>query len=199
LKLSENTLVIFTSDNGGLSTSEGSPTSNAPLRAGKGWLYEGGIRTAGIMRWPGVIPAGQVSELPVISADYFPTILQAADLSSPTDVQLDGVSVLEALKGTGKVSTRELFWHYPHYGNQGGAPGAAVLSNNWKLIEWFDDDRVELFDLAADPGETENLAASEEARVNSMRAVLHDWQKDVGALFSTPNPAYDATKPNGRR
>ncbi len=199
LKLSENTLVIFTSDNGGLSTSEGSPTSNFPLRAGKGWLYEGGICTAGIVRWPDVIPSGQVSDFPLISADYFPTILEAANLTCPSDVQLDGVSILGALNGTGEAPSRPLFWHYPHYGNQGGAPGAAILAENWKLIEWFDGDQVELFNLALDPSETQNLADSEEARVNSMRDVLHAWQEDVGAKFSTPNPGYDPGKPDGRK
>lgn len=198
LKLADNTLVLFTSDNGGLSTSEGSPTSNLPLRAGKGWLYEGGIRTAGIVRWPGVVPAGKTNETPVISMDYFPTILQAASASLPNEMTIDGRTILPALKN-GQVETgRPLFWQYPHYGNQGGAPGASILDGDWKLIEWFEDENVELFNLADDPGETTNLAHTEATRVESMRVRLHAWEKEVGAHRSTPNPGYDSSRPSGR-
>lgn len=199
LGLAENTLVIFTSDNGGLSTSEGSPTSNLPLRAGKGWLYEGGIRTASIIRWRGVIPAGQVLDDPVNSTDYVPTILDAAGLQPPADVAIDGVSLLPTLKNGQPMTERPLFWHYPHYGNQGGAPGAAMLLGDWKLIEWSEDNRLELFHLAADPGETMNRASTEAARTEKMRTDLHAWQAAVGALNTTPNPKYDATKPTGRK
>jgi arylsulfatase A-like enzyme len=199
LKLSDRTLVIFTSDNGGLSTSEGSPTSNSPLRAGKGWLYEGGIRTACIARWPGVIPAHQVSDVPVISPDYYPTILEAVGIDAPEEQQLDGVSVFPTLQGKTQPLSRSLFWQYPHYGNQGGAPGAAVRDAEWKLIEWFDDARIELFDLSQDPGETTNLAARFPDRVAAMRSSLHAWQADVGAKVSTVNPSYDSAKPDGRR
>ncbi len=198
LKLSAKTLVIFTSDNGGLSTSEGSPTSNAPLRAGKGWMYEGGIRTAAIARWPGVIPAGQISDEPIISADYFPTILEATGVAAPDTVRLDGVSLLATLKGDNTRLNRPLFWHYPHYGNQGGAPGAAILENGWKLIEWFDEGRVELFCLAEDPGESSNKTDSEPDRVNDLRQKLHAWQAEVGARPSTLNPAYNPALPSGR-
>jgi len=199
LELSEKTLVIFTSDNGGLSTSEGSPTSNSPLRAGKGWMYEGGIRAAAIARWSGVIPAGQVSDEPVISADYFPTIMEATGVAAPEAVTLDGVSVLPTLKGKSLGLNRPLFWHYPHYGNQGGAPAAAILENGWKLIEWFDDERVELFCLAEDPSEASNKADSQPDRVNDLRQKLHAWQADVGARRSTVNPAYDPSLPSGRK
>ena len=199
LELTENTLVIFTSDNGGLSTSEGSPTSNLPLRAGKGWLYEGGIRTAGIIRWPGPSEAGQISSIPICSIDYFPTILEVAGLAQPEDRKIDGVSILTLLKSKAIFSPRPLFWHYPHYGNQGGAPGAAILEGDWKLIEWFDEPRTELFNLKTDPSETQNVAEENAARVMAMRASLRAWQNDVDAKPTTINRNYDASKPSGRK
>ncbi len=199
LNLAKNTLVIMTSDNGGLSTSEGSPTSNLPLRAGKGWLYEGGTRTSLIMRWPGVISPGMVNESHVISPDYFPTILDAAGLPLEPDHHKDGVSHLASLKSGEPTANRPLFWHYPHYGNQGGAPGAAVLDGDWKLIEWFDSDTVELFNIAADPGESKNLASAEHEHVARLQQMLLDWQTDVGAVKSSVNPEFEASKPNGRK
>lgn len=198
LNLAEDTLVIMTSDNGGLSTSEGSPTSNLPLRAGKGWLYEGGTRTSLIMRWRGVISPGVVNESRVMSPDYFPTILDAAGLPLEPDHHKDGVSHLASLKSGKPTANRPLFWHYPHYGNQGGAPGAAVLDGDWKLIEWFESNTVELFNLATDPSETKNQATAERQRVARLQQMLHDWQKDVGAVLTSVNPDYDASKPNWR-
>src|SRR6185312_11050050 len=158
LGLAENTLVIFTSDNGGLSTSEGWPTSNLPLRGGKGWMYEGGVGEPLLVRWPKEVKAGSVVEAPVSSPDFFPTLLEAAGAKPQPGQTLDGRSLMPLLKG-GESPERALFWHYPHYGNQGGAPGAAIRRGDWKLIEWLEDGRVELFDLAADPGEQIDLAA----------------------------------------
>lgn len=198
LGLADDTLVIMTSDNGGLSTSEGSPTSNLPLRAGKGWLYEGGTRVSLIMRWPGVISPGVVNETCVISPDYFPTILEAAGLPPEPDHHKDGVSHVASLKSGEPTGSRPLFWHYPHYGNQGGAPGAAILDGDWKLIEWFDSDTIELFNLASDPGETTNVAAGNMEHVNRLQEKLHAWQSDVGAVKTTVNPDYDSSKKNGR-
>ncbi len=197
LELREQTLVIFTSDNGGLSTSEGWPTSNQPLRAGKGWIYEGGIREPLLVRWPGVTKAGSVIEAPVSSPDFFPTLLHAARAKPAAGQGLDGLSLRPLLAG-GAAPDRALFWHYPHYGNQGGAPAAAVRRGDWKLIEWLEDGRVELFDVRADPGERNDQAAREGERVERLRRELRAWQKDVGAKFPTANPAYDAAKPNGR-
>lgn len=199
LGLAENTLVIFTSDNGGLSTSEGSPTSNAPLRAGKGWLYEGGIRTAGIIRWPRRIPRGQECDLPVISPDYFSTILDATDTALPSEVPIDGISLLPFLSNSTVRPERPLFWHYPHYGNQGGAPGAAMLDGQWKLIEWFEEPRKQLFNLETDPAEQHDLAAAEPARVTTMTQQLHAWQASVGAQMTQPNPKWNPNLPDGRR
>ncbi len=197
LGLSENTLVIFTSDNGGLSTSEGWPTSNLPLRGGKGWMYEGGIREPLLVRWPGVIQAGRIIDTPVSSPDFFPTLLDIAGKPPKPDQILDGVSLLPLLNGDA-IPERSLFWHYPHYGNQGGAPSAAVRRGSWKLIEWQEDNRVELFDLATDIGETTDVATQEPQRVASLRAELQEWQKQVGAKFPTANPSYDVAKPSGR-
>ena len=199
LQLAEDTLVIMTSDNGGLSTSEGSPTSNLPLRAGKGWLYEGGNRTSLIMRWPGVISPGMVNESHVISPDYFPTILEAAGFPLEPDHHKDGVSHLASLRTGEPTANRPLFWHYPHYGNQGGAPGAAILDGDWKLIEWFDSDTVELFNLATDPGEKHNVAADNRELVERLQQTLHTWQSEVGAVHSSVNPGFDPSKPNGRK
>ncbi|MBK8092033.1 MAG: sulfatase [Verrucomicrobiaceae bacterium] len=196
LGLTENTLVIFTSDNGGLSTSEGSPTSNLPLRAGKGWLYEGGIREPLVIRWPAVLQAGRTIDTPVCSPDYFATLADVA--GAPVHAKIDGVSLRPLLEGKGEVPERSLFWHYPHYGNQGGAPGAAIRRGDWKLIHWFEMDRYELFNLRTDLSETSNLAEKEPARVKAMLTELRAWQKDVGALMPTINPAFDATKPDGR-
>ncbi len=197
LGLSENTLVIFTSDNGGLSTSEGWPTSNLPLRGGKGWMYEGGIREPLLVRWPAMVQPGKVIETPVSSPDFFPTLLDAADIKPQPDQTLDGMSLLPLLKD-GALPERALFWHYPHYGNQGGAPSAAVRRGDWKLIEWQEDNRVELFNLATDIGESNDLAAQEPLRVAGLRAELHEWQEQVGAKFPIPNPNFDSVKPSGR-
>jgi arylsulfatase A-like enzyme len=197
LGLRENTLILFTSDNGGLSTSEGSPTSNLPLRGGKGWLYEGGIREPLLVRWPSVVKAGSVIGTPVSSPDFFPTLLAAAKAQPQPGQVLDGVSLMPLFSGNA-LPERPLFWHYPHYGNQGGAPGAAIRRGPWKLIHWMEDGRAELFDLSKDLGERSNLAEKEPQRAAQLRAELMDWQKQVGAKAATPNPAYDAAKPDGR-
>jgi len=197
LGLAQNTLVIFTSDNGGLSTSEGSPTSNLPLRGGKGWLCEGGIREPLLIRWPAVMKAGQTIDTPVCSPDYFATLMDVA--GGKTTSKIDGVSLRPLLEGTGDLPERALCWHYPHYGNQGGAPGAAIRRGDWKLIWWFEKPREpELYNLRDDLSETKNLAAQEPKCVKTMLAELQAWQKDVGAVMPTKNPVYDPAKPNGR-
>ena len=197
LNLTENTLVIFTSDNGGLSTSEGWPTSNHPLRAGKGWIYEGGIREPLIIRWPAKIKPAQTPATPASSPDFFPTILDAANLKPAPEQSLDGISLIPDLTGT-PSPTRPLFWHYPHYGNQGGAPAAAIRKGKWKLIEWLEDHRLELFNLETDPSESTNLANQFPEETKSLHLLLKQWQKDVGAKFPIKNPNYNPNKPNGR-
>jgi len=197
LGLRDNTLVIFTSDNGGLSTSEGWPTSNLPLRGGKGWMYEGGIREPFLVRWPGVVKAGRVIDTPVCSPDLFPTLLAVSGSIPQAGQTLDGVSLVPLLKGE-SLPERPLYWHYPHYGNQGGAPGAAIRRGDWKLIEWFEDNRTELFNLKNDLSEQKDLAAQEPERVKQLHNELQAWQKQVGAKLPTPNPNYNPSKPSGR-
>lgn len=189
LKLAENTVVIFMSDNGGLSTSEGHPTSNIPLRGGKGWMYEGGIREPMIVRAPGVTKAGQVSDQYVTSTDFFPTILDLAGKMQQPAVHKDGVSFVKALKGE-KHERGPIYWHYPHYGNQGGAPTAAIREGDYKLIHWFEDDKLELFNLSSDLSETKNLAAEKTKLRDQLKAKLDAWKKDVGALMPAPNPKH---------
>lgn len=197
--LDRNTMIVFTSDNGGLSTSEGSPTSNHPLRAGKGWLYEGGIREPLLVRWPGVIPAGSVNSTRISSPDFYPTLLEAAGLPARPGQHRDGRSFFRALQSGKTISRGPHYWHYPHYGNQGGAPSAAVLDRDWKLIEWFEDRRIELFDLRRDPEERENVARKFPRKAATLKKALHQWQAEVGARWSTPNTAFNPSLPNGRR
>ena len=181
--LDHNTIVFFVSDNGGLSTAEGSPTSNLPLRGGKGWLYEGGTRVPWIVKWPGVTPAGATSGEPVTSTDFYPTILEMAGLPARPTQHLDGVSLAPLLKETGPLPREALFWHYPHYSNQGGFPGGAIRMGGDKLIERFEDGRVHLYDLAQDPGERDDLATRRPDRVAELRSRLHAWYLEVGAQF----------------
>ena len=187
-KLTDNTLVIFTSDNGGLATAEGKNTPatiNSPLREGKGWLYEGGIRAPLIVRGPGV-KTGTTS-VPASSIDVFPTVLEVCGVKS--DVKPDGVSLLGVLKGE-QPDRGPLYWHYPHYANQGSRPGGALRLGSIKLIEFTDTGRRELFDLKADPSESRNLAAERTEQVKELAAKLADWRKSVGAKMPTPNPDY---------
>ncbi|MCP5119685.1 MAG: sulfatase-like hydrolase/transferase, partial [bacterium] len=159
LELSGHTIIFLMSDNGGLSTSEGSPTSNAPLRGGKGWMYEGGIREPMIVRAPGVTRAGSACDSPVTSTDFFPTILELTGLPLQPANHIDGQSMLPLLKG-GQAARGPIFWHYPHYGNQGGAPTGAVREGPWKLIEWYEDGHLQLFNVDKDISERYNLAAT---------------------------------------
>jgi arylsulfatase A-like enzyme len=191
LGLEDNTAIFFMSDNGGLSTSEGSPTSNLPLRGGKGWLYEGGIREPMIIKWPGVTKAGSTCGEPVISTDFYPTMLQMAGLELKPAQHIDGVSLVPLLKGKRSPKPRPIFWHYPHYGNQGGSPGAAVRLGDYKLIEFFEDDHIELYDLKKDIGEKKDLSKKMPKKAAQFRKILNDWQKEVDAKMPTPNPDYD--------
>ena len=179
LGLADNTVVFFMSDNGGLSTSEGHPTSNLPLRAGKGWLYEGGIREPMFIRWPGVTRPGSRTDTPVTSTDFFPTILEIAGLRARP---VDGMSLVPLLRG-GSLDRGPIYWHYPHYGNQGGAPGGAIRDGDWKLIEWYEDGRLELFNLEKDIGEKHDLAERHPDRVRDLHARLRAWLKEVGAVM----------------
>jgi arylsulfatase A-like enzyme len=184
----DNTLVIFTSDNGGLATSEGSPTCNAPLAEGKGWMYEGGTRVPLLVRWPGVVKAGSACPVPVTSTDFYPTLLEAAGLDLRPRQHVDGVSLLPLLKGSSSLNREAIFWHYPHYGNQGGRPGASVRMGDHKLILFFEDEHVELYDLRRDPGEKQDLSKTQPALAAQMKSTLVEWQRRVMARIPEPNP-----------
>ncbi|OAI56588.1 sulfatase [Verrucomicrobiaceae bacterium SCGC AG-212-N21] len=194
----DNTIVIFTTDNGGLSTSEGSPTSNLPFRAGKGWLYEGGIRVPFIFRAPGITKAGVTSDIPIMSTDIYPTLLDLAGLPQKPDQHRDGVSLKPALTG-GALAARTLQWHYPHYGNQGGAPSGCIRDGDWKLIEWYEDDRAELFNIREDMGEKTDLASGMPDRVKELTAKLHTWRESVGGLMPKPNPNWSPNQPEPKK
>jgi arylsulfatase A-like enzyme len=190
----QDTLVIFTSDNGGLSTAEGSPTSNLPLRAGKGYLYEGGIRVPLLVRWPGVVAPGSICAVPVTTVDVAATLLDVGGCEVPGGQELDGTSLRPLLAGAGGSPPRDLVWHYPHYPNQGGRPGGALVAGDGpapgtdKIVEHFEDGRVELFDLAADPGEHRDLAGDRPERARELQARLAAWRQQVGARMPTVNP-----------
>ena len=201
LKLNERTIILFTSDNGGLATSEGPntpATSNAPLREGKGHLYEGGIRVPLIARWPENIKAGTTSETPVCSIDFLPTTLELCNLPAsegrqPPDAKvsgIDGVSLVPLLKQTGDVSREAFYWHYPHYSNQLGKPGGAIRVGDYKLIEFYEDGRRELFNLKNERGEGTNLADKEPAKVKELAEKLDAWRKSVDAQMMTANLDY---------
>ena len=190
LQLADDTIVIFTSDNGGLSTAEGWSTSNLPLRGGKGWLYEGGIRTPTIIRWPGVAQPGSACATPIISNDFFPTLLEAAGKKKRQSTSpLDGESIVPLLRGKA-IEPRRLYWDYPHYGNQGGSPASAIRDGHWKLIEWREDDTAELYDLQSDTGEQHDLSAQQPDVAKRLRDSLANWRQEIGAKTPTPNPRY---------
>ena len=191
LALDDRTIIILMSDNGGLSTAEGSPTSNLPLRAGKGWLYEGGIREPMLIRWPGSGSEGKRSDVPVTSTDFYPTILTMAGLDPMPGQHRDGVDLTPLLTGNGTLPERPIFWHYPHYSNQGGKPGAAIRLGNFKLIEFFEDQHTELYDLSADVGEQNDLSATYPEKCEEMTVLLHRWQEQVQAEGMDLNPGYD--------
>jgi arylsulfatase A-like enzyme len=189
LKLAGRTVVVFTSDNGGLATLEGPNTPatiNAPLREGKGYLYEGGLRVPLIVRWPGVARAGATLATPVCSIDLFPTLLEGCGVKPRAKV--DGGSLVPVLKGG--ALERALFWHYPHYSNQGGRPGGAVRAGRYKLIEFYEDGRRELYDVVKDAGESRNLIAERKEVAKELGDKLAAWRKEVGARMPRPNPKY---------
>lgn len=188
--LASNTVVIFTSDNGGLATSEGSPTCNAPLAEGKGWMYEGGTREPFIVRWPGVTRPGAQVDTPITSPDLYPTLLEMAGLGPLLHQHCDGISLVPLLRGAASLPREGIFWHYPHYGNQGGTPGSSVRWGDRKLIEFFEDGRLELYDLREDISERRNLALEQPHLAAELHARLVAWREEVNAKIPEPNPDY---------
>ena len=192
LKLDDNTVVIFFSDNGGLSTlGRIGPGCNLPLRAGKGWLYEGGIREPTLIRAPGITQPGSVSHKPMISMDFFPTMLDLAGLPLQPKLHVDGRSLMSQLKGNDS-GQRTLHWHYPHYHGSSWKPGASIRDGDWKLIEFYHYNNFELYNLAKDPGERTDLAKRNPRKAAELRAKLSAWQKQMKAKMPVPNPDFKA-------
>jgi arylsulfatase A len=200
LALTENTIIIFTSDNGGLATAEGPDTPstiNAPLREGKGYLYEGGIRVPLVVHWPAQIQASTTCDTPVISYDLFPTIAAICGLAA--EKPADGVSILPLLKQARPLAREALYWHYPHYSPQGGKPGGAIREGDFKLIEFYEQGRRELYNVVVDTSESTNLIDQDPGRVERMSAKLSAWRKEIDAQMMRPNPAFtpDTQAPDG--
>ncbi len=194
LGIADGTVVVFTSDNGG----HGRITSHLPLRGNKGNFYEGGIRVPLIVRWPGVVKPGSQCKVPVISTDFFPTILEIAGLPSRPECHLDGVDMVPLLKGQRSIDRDALYWHYPNYigaGHPGGArPCSVVRKGDWKLIESLEDNRLELFDLSKDLGETNDLAAVMPEKAGLLKNLLDDWRKEAGVQMPRINPDFQSKK-----
>lgn len=194
LKLEKRTIVIFTSDNGGMSTRNTTsviPTSNAPLRMGKGYLYEGGIRIPLIICWPGKIKPGGRCNIPVTGTDFYPTILELAGLEPLSEQHMDGISLKPLLLKSKKPEREAIYWHYPHYsGGLGGRPSAAIRKGDYKLIEFFEDKHVELYNLSKDIGEKNDLSSEFPEIAEELKARLHAWYEEVHASMPYHNPYY---------
>jgi arylsulfatase A-like enzyme len=154
-------------------------------------MYEGGTREPLFVKWPGVVEPGAVCHTPVTTPDFYPTMLEAAGADGNPDHQVDGVSIMPLLKGVGALKREAIFWHYPHYGNQGGTPGASVRKGDYKLINFFEDDRLELYNLREDPGEARNLTEARPDLARELKELLSAWQKKVEAKIPQPNPAWE--------
>ncbi|MFM9195610.1 MAG: sulfatase/phosphatase domain-containing protein, partial [Planctomycetia bacterium] len=194
LRLTNDTIVIFTSDNGG------TPQFTAPLRGSKGELYEGGILVPLVVAWPGLAKPGTQCDFPVSSIDIYPTLLELAGVERPAGQILDGVSLVPALRSGAPPARPRLFWHFPCYVGR-ATPSIAVREGDFKLIEFFEDGgHVELYNLRDDPHEERNLATSQPARAQALAQTLHTWQRDTqAAIPREANPAYDphADRPRG--
>ncbi len=194
LKLRENTVVIFTSDNGGLMSS----TSNVPLRAGKGSAYEGGVRVPLMFSYPPAIAAGSTSDVPAMSIDLLPTLADLCGLEVAKRPAWDGVSLVPALKQSGDVKRDALYWHYPHYHPGGATPYGAIRAGDFRLVEFYEDGKVELYNLKDDVGEKHDLAAAEPDKREVAHILLRAWRDSIGAQMPTPNPDFDAAQDAAR-
>lgn len=191
----ENTTIVFTSDNGGLSTLDKrlnwtGPTSTTPLRAGKGWLYEGGIRVPLLIKPAQYDNNQKVIHTPVIGHDFYPTILSQANISKPQDLTLDGQDLSKLIHGESDLSRSEIFWHYPHYHGSGWTPGAAIRQGQWKLIEFYENNTVELYDLSKDISEKHDLSSKHPDKVKELTEKLHELQKSMNYKEVKVNPNY---------
>lgn len=202
--IAEDTLVVFLSDNGGLSTSEeGAPTSNLPYAEGKGWSEEGGLRIPLLVRWPRRVPAQRVVDDLIWQCDLYPTFLAAAGLPAEPDRHADGTNMLPVLTGDRPVERAPLCWHYPHYSNQGGGPTGAIRDGDWKLIEWYETERTALYNLREDVSESFNRSEEAPERTAELLDGLRSWRSAIGAGMPVVNPWYDdivagrIPRPNG--
>lgn len=194
LGLTENTIVVFTSDNGGVASGDGWSTSNLPLRGGKGRQWEGGIREPYYVMWPKGIASGSTFDVPVTGTDFYPTLLELTGQPLLDDQHVDGVSLASLLLNESPASDiqpRNLYWHYPHYGNQGGEPSSIVIQGDWKLIHYYEDGRDELYNIATDVGEQQNLVADQPQKADELRADLDRWLASVDAKKPTANSNFD--------
>ncbi len=191
LKIDEQTIIIFTSDNGGLIGT----TDNSPLRAGKGSAYEGGVRVPLIMFWPGVTKAGTLEPTPAISIDIYPTVLEMTGIK-PLQSLIDGNSLASLLKSGAKPDRDTIFWHYPHYHPGGATPYSAIRSGDYRLVHFYEDGHDEMYNVATDVSETKDLAVTEPDRAKALRIRLDAWLKSVDAQLPTTNPAYDPAADN---
>jgi arylsulfatase A-like enzyme len=192
LDLKDDTIIVFTSDNGGLSANTAEhrtmPTSTLPLRAGKGWLYEGGIRVPQVIKVPGVTKPGSIHETMVTTVDLFPTLLALANIDLPGDRVVDGIDLSGALAG-GELPVRApLVWHFPHYHGAGWRPGTAIRVGDWKLVRHYESGDIELFNLASDPGELSNVAAANPVQVEKLEHELELWFEKTGAAMPVKRP-----------
>lgn len=188
--LLENTIICFTSDNGGVSSGDAFSTSNLPYRGGKGRQWEGGIREPFYLYAPGVTTPGSTCDVPVSGIDWYPTLLDLAGIPVPPAQDIDGVSLVPLLRGE-SIPERPLFWHYPHYGNQGGEPSSIILEGDWKLIYYHEDGHYELYNVAEDIGEQHDMASAMPERVEAMKSRLWAWLEATDAKFPTPDPQFD--------
>jgi len=189
LGLAEQTVIFFTSDNGGLVLNN--VTSNLPLRAGKGSAYEGGVRVPLFVKWPGITQPGSTCATPVITPDFYPTLLEMAGLKPPGGQALDGESIVPLLRQRGRFRRDTLYWHYPHYHPGGATPYSAIRQGDWKLIEFFEDRHVELYHLRDDLSEATDLASKQPRQANALRRKLQVWREAMDAQLPSPNPDYD--------
>jgi len=196
LGLADNTIVCFTSDNGGVSAGDSFSSSMLPLRGGKGRQWEGGIREPLYFRFPGRIAAGSCCDVRVSGIDFYPTLLELAGLDVPPEQEVDGRSMVRLLRGEHDpgIANRDLFWHYPHYGNQGGDPSSIIRRGQWKLIHYHEDGHDELYNLETDPGEQSDVSATHNETAAVLRSRLDEWLADVDAKFPVPDPEYDPEK-----
>jgi len=197
--IEENTIVVFTSDNGGVASGDSFSTSNLPLRGGKGYQWEGGIREPYFIKVPWLKNGGSHSDFPVIGTDFYPTILDLTDIALKPEQHIDGISLRPLLEGEELAVDRPLFWHYPHYGNQGGEPSSIIRKNEWKLIHYWEDDREELYHLPSDTAEQSNVILEYPEVATALSAELRIWLSEVGARFATKDSEYDPSLAKERK